>query len=120
MRNLLKTFTNNNNLSKSFANRSLKSIEIFFFAIEILTLFIEAYSVTITNAIKNFSILSKSFANKKLTIIIFLIKVFKKIETRYVYQEYLYIKNKITLSREFIFDNVCYNIDVNIICANYI
>jgi len=85
VRNLLKTFINNNSLSKSFANKSSKSIETFSFAIEILTLFIKVYSATTINAIKSFSILLKSFANKKSTIKIFSIDVFKKIEIEYAY-----------------------------------
>ncbi len=85
MRNLLKIFTNNNNLSKFFANRNFRFIETFFFVIKIFILFIEAYSVTIIDAIKNFSILLKSFVDEKLIIIIFLVNVFKKIETKYAY-----------------------------------
>lgn len=60
------------------------------------------------------------FINNCFVIILFIIDVFQKIETKYAYRRYSHVKEKMTLSQEFCFNDICYDIDVNIICANWI
>ncbi len=107
----LQFFFANNNFSFNFVETIFSVVETFFFAIGI-------YSTTTTNIVKSSNILSNFSANSSSTIISFLVDIFKKIETEYIYRKYFYTKEKIAFSRKFDFDNICYNIDINIICAN--
>jgi len=91
-RRLLKSFANNNSYNFDFIKASFIIIKVSLFVVKARFSIIETYSITTTSTIKSSSILSKSFANNCLVIITFSIDVSRKIDTKYVYQEYSYVK----------------------------
>lgn len=97
-RRLSKSFANDNSYNFDFIKASLSIIEVSLSIVKARFFVIEAYNITTTNAIKNSSILSKPFANDCFAIIIFLIDVSRKIDTKYAYWKYSYVKEKMTLS----------------------